>query len=264
MSEINTPNLGLGILDGVKAWRIWVTLGNQDILQRFRNSILGPIWMVANLGVLVFASGYLYSELLKQDPTSLIPFITVSLVIMSFIWPTLTEAAHSFASAGSIIHQVRMPLSVLVLRTIYRNIVVSAYNLLVIVVVFTLYKTWPLIKPLEALLGLALLIGNLSWVVTLVAIAGARFGDMIQLITSALNFISILTPIYWKPSLISKYQIVLDVNPFYHLFQVFREPLLGETPSILNYAITGGGMVVGWVITAIVFNITYKKIVFWV
>jgi len=43
-----------------------------------------------------------------------------------------------------------------------------------------------------------------------------------------------VTPIMWKPELL-KDQRLLDLNPFYHLVEIVRQPLLGAVPSLRDY-----------------------------
>lgn len=51
--------------DGISRWQLWGLLGWQDILQRYRRSVLGPFWITASMGVLVTALGLLYANLFR-------------------------------------------------------------------------------------------------------------------------------------------------------------------------------------------------------
>lgn len=264
METIKRPNINMGLVDGLGAWRIWTLLAYQDIVQRFRNSVLGPLWMLANLGVILGGISILYSEMLNQSIQTFVPYLSVSLVLLNLIWPTILESCHAFAAYPDIIRQVRMPLSALIMRTIYRNIIVTAHNLIIILIVFIAFKVWQNIKVLETLGGIILLFGNLGWISIICAIAGARFRDMIQITSSLLNVLALFTPIYWVPALISKNRIFLDINPFYHIIELVRQPMLGQHASQLNWIVCGAMMVFGWAIALILFNATKKKIAFWV
>lgn len=39
----------------------------QDILQRYRGSVLGPVWIVLSTGVLIGAIGFLYGRLFRIE-----------------------------------------------------------------------------------------------------------------------------------------------------------------------------------------------------
>jgi ABC-type polysaccharide/polyol phosphate export permease len=264
MTTLQPAVRGMGFFDGIGAWRIWTLLGWQDIVLRYRGSALGPVWMVANLGVIMLGVTILYSELLKQKPETFMPFLAVSLVLMNLIWPILLEGCHTFAGSPDIVRQVRMPLSALIMRTVFRNIIVLGHNAILIVIVFVGFNKFGDVKLPAVLLGLCLLLLNLGWIAILLAIVGARFRDAFQIVTSILNFMGIFTPIYWVPSLIQNNRILLDINPLYHLIEVVREPMLGRMASGLNYTVTGIGVIVGWAVALWVFHRARQRIAFWV
>lgn len=264
MTQIKRPEIEISLIGGIKAWRVWSLMGVQDIKQRYRNSALGPLWMLANLGVILGGVTVLYSELLHQKVETFMPFLAISIVLMNLIWPMILESCHAFAAYPDIIRQVRMPLSVLIMRTLVRNLIVTGHNLIIVIIVFIAFNRLPMIKPLELLLGIVLLLGNLSWMSVVFAIIGARFRDSFQITSSVLNFMSIFTPIYWVPELIKRNRIFLDINPLYHLIQVGRAPLLGGPIDPKSYIICAVMMVVGWMIAFFAYNATYKKIAFWV
>jgi ABC-type polysaccharide/polyol phosphate export permease len=54
---------------------------------------------------------------------------------------------------------------------------------------------------------------------------------------------------------------VLDWNPFYHLLQAVRAPLLGETVAANSYVVLGAMALIGWGLTFAVFARTRRRIV---
>ena len=48
---------------GIHAWRLWITLGWNDIALRYRRSVLGPLWMTLSMGILVISLGFIYSQI---------------------------------------------------------------------------------------------------------------------------------------------------------------------------------------------------------
>jgi ABC-type polysaccharide/polyol phosphate export permease len=239
-------------------------MATQDIKQRYRNSSLGPLWMIANLTVILLGVSIIYSELLKIPLNEYMPFLAISLILLNFIWPTLNESCHSFSTQGDVIRQVRLPLSVLAMRTLYRNIIVTGHNILVLIVVTVYYQMWDKVNYVGLVLGILLLLGIVAWASVVLAIAGARFRDTIQIVSSALNFMAIFTPIYWSPDLIKRNTIFLEINPFYHVLEIVRKPYFGEWASASNYTACLVFLVVGWAFAAFLYVKTYKKIAYWV
>src|SRR5213080_4845234 len=48
---------------GFALWPLWLRLGWNDILQRYRRSVLGPFWLTASMAIMVISLGVLYAEL---------------------------------------------------------------------------------------------------------------------------------------------------------------------------------------------------------
>ena len=51
------------LADGFARRELWLHLGWQDIKQRYRRSVLGPIWITIATGTMAVALGGLYSQL---------------------------------------------------------------------------------------------------------------------------------------------------------------------------------------------------------
>jgi ABC-type polysaccharide/polyol phosphate export permease len=66
----------------------------------------------------------------------------------------------------------------------------------------------------------------------------ARFRDLAQVIASILQVMFFFTPIFWVPGGQLSRPILVEANPFYHLLQLLRAPLLGELPTALNWQVS--------------------------
>ena len=63
----------------------------------------------------------------------------------------------------------------------------------------------------------------------------ARFRDIPQVINSVVQILFFLTPVFWKPESLKGHAYITEYNPFFHLLQIVRAPLLGELPTAANY-----------------------------
>src|SRR5690348_1337773 len=61
------------IVEGLRRWELWVTLGWHDIRQRYRRSLIGPFWLTLSMGILVGTLGFLYSGLFGQPIREYLP-----------------------------------------------------------------------------------------------------------------------------------------------------------------------------------------------
>ena len=70
--------------DLVAGWRsreLWGHLGWQDIRQRYRRSVLGPIWITISMAVTAIALGILYAGLFGNDLSVQLPYILVGFIV---------------------------------------------------------------------------------------------------------------------------------------------------------------------------------------
>jgi len=216
------------LVDGARMWRLAWTLGWLDIRLRYRGSMLGPLWLTLSTAVMVVALGVLYAALFRMDLHEYLPFLALSQVLWGYISTLTSDACTCFTQAEGIIRSIRMPFFLHALRTVIRNILVLAHNVIVIVVVFAVFSVWPGWHALYALPGLALwLIDSLAICLLLGAVC-ARFRDINPIVMSVMQIAFFITPILWKADQVGRYGAYLPLNPFYSLLEVVRRPLLYE------------------------------------
>lgn len=114
---------------------------------------------------------------------------------------------------------------------------------------------------LWALVGMTILMLNLSWVGLMLAMFSSRFRDVPQIVAAVLQLIFFLSPIFWKPPPSLANSIFVAANPFYFSIQSIREPLLHGVcpPQTLTFLLPMA--VVGWIITVLVYNQTRRRVV---
>jgi ABC-type polysaccharide/polyol phosphate export permease len=108
--------LGRDLCDGFRAWPMWSSLGWQDIRQRYRRSVIGPLWITLSMGLLVGTLGVLYSRVFHTDINTYLPFLCLGFVIWGFLSSTANECCMAFIQGANIIKQGRVPFSIHVLR----------------------------------------------------------------------------------------------------------------------------------------------------
>jgi ABC-type polysaccharide/polyol phosphate export permease len=102
---------------------------------------------------------------------------------------------------------------------------------------------------------------NLTWIALASGIISARFRDVPQIVTAVVQVAVFITPVFWRPETIKSHRFVLDGNPFYHMLEVTRRPLLGEPVSPHSYLMLAAMAVVGWVFAFVLFARTRRRVV---
>ena len=218
--------------DGVRLWRLALALGWLDIKLRYRGSMLGPFWLTLSTAVMVGALGVVWGTLFGVDEKQYLPFLGLSLVLWnSGISGLSIDASYTFTQADSSIRSMRMPYSVHVVRTLARNLIVLAHNVVVPVAVFAIYDVWPGRDAWASIPGLVLWLADGVAICMLLGAVSARFRDLPPIIASVLQIAFYVTPVIWKPSQLGHHYRWMDWNPFDSLLEVVRAPLLGSMPS---------------------------------
>jgi ABC-type polysaccharide/polyol phosphate export permease len=145
---------------------------------------------------------------------------------------------------------------------VLRNLIYLGHHLVIVLGVLVYFNYWNHANYPVALLGLILLVANIAWISLLVAIISARFRDIPQIVQSITQAAAIMTPVFWLPDRIpERYHLILDANPFYHLLEAVRAPLLGKGVAPHTFLFLAGMAAVGWVLTFVLFSNTRRRIV---
>jgi lipopolysaccharide transport system permease protein len=237
MSIASRNRLAIGDLTrGVHLWRLALALGWLDIRLRYRGSMLGPFWLTISTGVMVAALGVLYSTLFKMDLRSYLPFLALSQVLWGFLAALVSEGCTAFTDAEGIIRSVRMPLFLFSIRTLVRNIIALAHNVVVIIIVFAVFSLWPGWDALLAIPALLIWMLDALALTLLLGTFCARFRDIQPIVNSVMQIAFFVTPVIWKPEQLGPVaQSRLAWNPFFDLLDIARGPLLGTTVTSMTW-----------------------------
>lgn len=237
------------------------SLAWHDVVSRYRGSILGPFWITLSMALMVVGIGVLYAQLFKMTLTEFMPFVAIGIVFFGVISGLINEGCNTFVQAAGMLSQTALPMFTFVWRTLIRNLIYLAHHLAIIAVVLVIYGYWRVMNLPLAAVGMVLLLVNTAWISMLVAIVSARFRDVPQIVTSVMQFAIFMTPVFWKPDAFPDRHAVLVFNPFYHMLEAVRAPLLGGRAALDSYAILAVMALVGWVLVFYLFTITRRRIV---
>lgn len=275
--------------EGLRQRELWGHLAWQDIKQRYRRSVLGPLWITLSMGITALGLGLLYSQLFDAAIGTFLPYITTGFIVWNFILGCLTEGTDTFISNEGLIKHLPAPLSVYVLRTVWRQSIMFAHNMIIYFIVIALFwnsVTTPgysiteggIPQPglnwgvLLAIPAFALIAVNAGWVVIAFGIASTRFRDIPQVVSSLINLLFFLTPIVWSTDILrDKFgdtvgwrDLVAELNPLYHFIQILRAPLIGNQQSWHHWAVVAGFTVVGWGLALVILRNYRARVSYWV
>ena len=252
------------VRDGILLWPLWGRLGWNDILQRYRRSLLGPFWLTASMAIMVVALGTLYANLFKVEIQDFMPFLCVGLLVWNYISSVIGEAGTLFTGSESYIKQIRLPYSLYVYRFVWSRIVIFAHNFVIYFGILLYFAIWPGAIILLAIPGFILVTLNVALGSISIGMASARFRDIPQLVGSVIQIAFFMTPVMWKPELLEGRTYIVELNPFYHLIEVMRAPLLGKPFPVDSYIALGLITIVNLLVATVFFRRFRSRIAYWV
>jgi lipopolysaccharide transport system permease protein len=247
--------------------RLIYILGLQDLKQAYRRALLGPFWITIGMAVQTFATGFVFSLIFKIQLEDYLPFLSLNIVIWSFIASTINESCGSISQSEALVKQMRIFPAVHSLRIVWKNALIGGHNALILPFVFIFFWRQPIQWfAFLSIPGLALLVVVLSTFGYALSIVCLRFRDLTPIVSSLLNVLYFVTPIMWKPELLGNDALahfLLGINPLYHCFQVVRLPILGELPTAENWVGTLLIALTGCLIARILHRRFADRLVYW-
>lgn len=252
---------------------LWLSLGWQDIKQRYRRSVLGPFWITIATGVQAAAIGILYAALLDQSIKAYLPYVAVGIIVWNVIQASILEGSEVFIANEGLIKQLPSALSVHVYRLVWRQLLFFAHNMLIYLVVLIAFGVWEKLHwtAIFAIPALGLLFLNSMWVSIVFGIFSTRYRDIAPILGSLTLMLFVLTPVMWNTKSlesqggqVSERAKLAEIIPTFHYLEIVRAPLLGDDQHLYHWVIVGAITVVGWIVAIFAMKQYRSRVPYWV
>ena len=246
-----------------KSW-FWSALAMQDIRLRYRGSMIGPFWMTLSMAIMVAAMGIVFAKLFNQNLTTYLPFLTTGIIAWTFVAGQINEGCQTFMASQGLIQSVPIPFSIHAYRQVARNLIMLAHNLVIlppVMIFFHIPFTWRIFEVLPALVLLSL---NGVWVCILFGMISARYRDVPPIVQNIVQILFFVTPIFWPPSALGRWQEIFQLNPLFAAIDIIRAPILGQATAPYSWALMLGVTVIGCSLTFMLFSRFHSRIAYWV
>jgi lipopolysaccharide transport system permease protein len=253
------------MINGIKEWRFWWALAIGETKKRYARTALGPFWTSLNLGLFIGFIGTIFSVLWKTDIKTFLPFFTAGYISWTFISSIITEGCTTFIAAEILLKNLSINYTCFAWELVTRNVLVLAHHFSIYLIVALIFRV-PINSNTLLLLPALFLIWLTGYAIGIIlGILCARYRDIKQLIMSLLQICMFCTPILWSAEQFkgTTIGILILLNPFYHYIKIFRDPLLGNAPDILNWMAVIGMAIA---ILLVAFNLLSrysKKLIYW-
>lgn len=254
------------VVRSARLWHIWARLGVQDVRLKFRRSSLGPAWIFVNLAVLVLSIGFIYANLLGQDPRHFIPYLTIGLITWGYLTNSIVDGGNAFINSEGYIKQISLPIYVYIFRFFVSISLTTLITLCAFAIVTLIYPVPLTLGTLLVIPGLLLVMTASLLLITIFAHLTARFRDVAHMAGVGMQVLFYVTPVIFPADLLRGRRglsYVIELNPMFHLLEVVRQPLLSGGPAEWHsYVAAGLVIAVLGAVAASVVAIYQRRIVF--
>ncbi len=232
----------------------------------YRRSVLGQFWITLSMAITFAAIGSIFGLIFNSPIVQYLPFLGCGLVFFNFFSLILNDGAVAFIAAEAFIKQ--LPLSPLIyfLRAVWKNFFVLLHNAVALAILLVVFPQGVSATTLLVIPGVLVAGTGIAGLALAIAMLATRYRDVPQIVAAIVQVCFYLTPVVWLPQAlpIEAREIVLTWNPFYHLMEVMRQPLLNVPPTTDDW-LTAVGLASGFLLVgAVAYRAGRRRLAFWV
>lgn len=225
--------------------------------------MLGPLWLTLSMGAMIGGMGPLYSSLFGTELSKFFPHLALGIIFWGFFSSVVADACNAFVGSSNYLKQGYFPISLFVWRSIARNLIQFGHQIVLYIPVALwagISLSWSALLVLPAF---AILIINAHALGLLLGLICTRYRDVTQIVSSVMQMLMFLTPVFWLPeSLPGRAKYVLW-NPFAQMLDLLRTPLMGGVAHIHSWI----GILV-WtalcvILAVLLFSKYRRRVVYW-
>jgi len=214
-----------------------ISFGIADVYRQYRKTFFGPLWVILGVALWVAAMSIVFGVLLKQDLKSFFPYVATGMLCWMIISNVLNEGSQSYIVGEDLIKAVPLPPNFHIVRVCSKNFVIGLHYVLLSFFIVLLFGSGVHLPIFLVIPGFFLVFLFLFEVVCVLSLYSAKYRDLVPLIALSTQTIPLLTPIVWRSEMLGKYSGLVQFNPFFHLVEIIRAPILGEIPNKFSYLI---------------------------
>lgn len=249
--------------DGLRLAPVWVGLGLDQTVGRFRRTLLGPFWLSSGLLTLAVALTFVFGGLLGMSWRVAFPLILLGVLGWGLVGLPLGEAPQAFVSSGGVMQVQRTPLSFAIFLHMFRTVVNFGAQLITALVVLALAGL-PILPHWTLAPGFLVDVYITFMLSLVIAFPATRFRDLGQAVTMVMGFMYFLTPIFWSVDRMGPMRRrVVELNPLAHELELIRAPLQGRAPTLGDWQFALGTAAVATVAAFVMLAFYRKRVIFW-
>jgi lipopolysaccharide transport system permease protein len=224
-------------------------LAARDLKAKFKQSLLGPVWiLIQPLSLLgAYVVGFHGVAKVGTDHVPYAVFALAGISIWSYFQATLVAGTASIVSNGALVMKTACPRSAFPAAALLSNapsFLIPFVASLIATILTGLASPRMLLLPIPALWAMLITAG----VISITSAVTVRFRDLIQAVPFLLQFGAFVVPVGYAISTLSPgLRFVVSLNPLTGVFEAWRWAMFGTQPYMPSvYIALGLGVILFW------------------
>lgn len=245
----------------------WVYGSWLDTVVKYRKTRLGILWLLIPTAVYIWGiGGFIASMQIGLDRARFFAHVGLGFAVFRLMATVITDSTTVFSAYQSYIYDGHLRLTDFLLRNLARSFFYFLASVPVLAVVVVASPDFSATGIAMSLIGIVVLLFNLFVYSILLAVAGARFPDLSEIMGSVMMAAFLVTPIVWYGDAAPKGTtsgLLTQANPFHHLLVVVRAPILGDRIDESTFVYLAVMSLFGIVCAALVYRGSASRIPVW-
>lgn len=258
-------NLINDIQTSFRQYSLWSELAKLELKVRFRGTYFGVLWVLLALLLKVGMISLIYSLVLNKPLKEYVLFLSIGLLTWNYVSALVITSALSFLQARNYFQQMSMPHFIFVFQTVYRETLILLLYQVMAIPLILLYFGFSGIQAvwLWSLLGYFMIIVNGVFAGAWIGWVATRYRDVQHLISNLVMILFIVTPVLWPPPAGQENHVYFMLNPFYHLLEVVRAPIISSEIPVTSLLVVSGLALFNILICVLFYNKAKSRLVLW-
>lgn len=251
------------LLKPIQKPKIWLYLAYVSIVNEYRRTLLGPIWILLSLIIFALSIGVVYSGLFSIEYFEYITYMTTGMI--GWIWASaiLINSGMVYITNSGILLDHPTDKAYLIWAHAMSQLIVFLHELPFVFLFYLFGKVQVNAYMLYLIPSLIIIFIINIGAAAILSIVVTRYRDLHKILSSLVVIIMVTTPIFWKPEMVTgPRQLMYLLNPFYYIVEIIRDPLLGNPPNAFHYLISSGMAIILLFIGCIMHKKYSKSVVF--
>lgn len=203
-----------------------VQLIARNIKTRYKRSVLGILWTMLNPLLMMTVLTFAFSSVFRFTLEHYAAYALAGLLLWNFFAQATTGAMSELIWGGGFLHRIYVPraiFAVTALGTGLVNLLLSLIPLFAVMVITGVpIRPTILILPVPIFLTAMFALG----VALILSRVASYFADVVEMYQIFLTALMYMTPIIYPKDIIPEHlRWMFNLNPMYHLIEIFRAPL---------------------------------------